>query len=223
MAKLVMACFRVVIIKFQLLSLNHVNHYFVFETHALAFLVLPSVTDFQNLTFWLIPHCIMYWTHDLRTSFQLFMVYTLLVFSPQKEAESSLIMKKIHFVQVFGKSLGAGTHLQMKPVWMSVLLPYHIFSLLGSLVVVSPPGKRNLSFFLNHVLVHLICCIHSLPFLIKPLLHAQLIFHVMWFQVRGDIARALMYMAVGYGFHQPGGGPGLRLSDSPSISRSKIF
>ena len=32
-----------------------------------------------------------------------------------------------------------------------------------------------------------------------------------------------MYMAVGYGFHQPGGGPGLRLSDSPKISRSKIF
>ncbi|KAK9275119.1 hypothetical protein L1049_022378 [Liquidambar formosana] len=36
-------------------------------------------------------------------------------------------------------------------------------------------------------------------------------------QVRGDIARALMYMAVSYGFHQPGGGPDLHLSDSPSI------
>ncbi|RVW76733.1 Extracellular ribonuclease [Vitis vinifera] len=61
-----------------------------------------------------------------------------------------------------------------------------------SLVVVSPPGKRNLSFFFNHVLV------------------------------RGDIARALMYMAVGYGFHQPGGGPGLRLSDSPSIRNREM-
>lgn len=41
-------------------------------------------------------------------------------------------------------------------------------------------------------------------------------------QVRGDIARALMYMAVGYGFHQPGGGPGLRLSDSPSIRNREM-
>ncbi|CAN6547540.1 unnamed protein product [Malus baccata var. baccata] len=36
---------------------------------------------------------------------------------------------------------------------------------------------------------------------------------------RGDVARALMYMAVCYGFHQPGGGPALRLSDSPKICK----
>lgn len=38
-------------------------------------------------------------------------------------------------------------------------------------------------------------------------------------QVRGDIARALMYMAVCYGFQQPGGSPGLRLSDTPNVGR----
>ncbi|XP_056176930.1 uncharacterized protein LOC115677344 isoform X2 [Syzygium oleosum] len=41
-------------------------------------------------------------------------------------------------------------------------------------------------------------------------------------QVRGDIARALMYMAVSYGFHQPGGGPDLHLSDSPSIEKKEM-
>ena len=38
-------------------------------------------------------------------------------------------------------------------------------------------------------------------------------------QVRGDIARALMYMAVCYGFQQPRGIPGLRLSDAPNVGR----
>ncbi|MED6216483.1 hypothetical protein PIB30_008180 [Stylosanthes scabra] len=38
-------------------------------------------------------------------------------------------------------------------------------------------------------------------------------------RVRGDIARALMYMAVAYGFQQPGGSPGLRLSDTPNVGR----
>jgi endonuclease I len=37
-------------------------------------------------------------------------------------------------------------------------------------------------------------------------------------QVRGDIARAIMYMAVCYGLHQPGG-QNLHLSDSPSIGK----
>ncbi|KAG2699567.1 hypothetical protein I3843_07G197000 [Carya illinoinensis] len=41
-------------------------------------------------------------------------------------------------------------------------------------------------------------------------------------KVRGDIARALMYMAVCYGFHQRGGGPDLRLSDSPSIGKREM-
>ncbi|KAF8033643.1 hypothetical protein BT93_C0045 [Corymbia citriodora subsp. variegata] len=41
-------------------------------------------------------------------------------------------------------------------------------------------------------------------------------------QVRGDIARALMYMAVCYGFHQPAGGPDLHLSDSPSIEKKEM-
>ncbi|XP_068648855.1 uncharacterized protein [Aristolochia californica] len=36
-------------------------------------------------------------------------------------------------------------------------------------------------------------------------------------QVRGDIARSLMYMAVRYGFHQSHEGPQLHLSDSPNI------
>ncbi|XP_052116978.1 uncharacterized protein LOC107496556 isoform X3 [Arachis duranensis] len=42
-------------------------------------------------------------------------------------------------------------------------------------------------------------------------------------RVRGDIARALMYMAVAYGFQQPGGNPGLRLSDTPNIGRWGCF
>ncbi|KAI4335312.1 hypothetical protein L6164_013971 [Bauhinia variegata] len=41
-------------------------------------------------------------------------------------------------------------------------------------------------------------------------------------QVRGDIARALMYMAVCYGYYQPGGGPGLRLSDTPNIGKREM-
>ncbi|XP_048133842.1 uncharacterized protein LOC115744508 isoform X2 [Rhodamnia argentea] len=41
-------------------------------------------------------------------------------------------------------------------------------------------------------------------------------------QVRGDIARALMYMAVCYGYHQPGGGSDLQLSDSPSIEKKEM-
>ncbi|GFZ08678.1 hypothetical protein Acr_20g0004860 [Actinidia rufa] len=36
-------------------------------------------------------------------------------------------------------------------------------------------------------------------------------------QVRGDIARAIMYMAVCYGLNESGGGLNLHLSDSPSI------
>ncbi|XP_024638709.1 extracellular ribonuclease isoform X3 [Medicago truncatula] len=40
-------------------------------------------------------------------------------------------------------------------------------------------------------------------------------------EVRGDIARALMYMAVCYGFPQPGGSPGLRLSDTPNVGRKQ--
>ncbi|XP_043693326.1 extracellular ribonuclease-like [Telopea speciosissima] len=41
-------------------------------------------------------------------------------------------------------------------------------------------------------------------------------------QVRGDIARAIMYMAVRYGFHQVGGNPILHLSDSPSIRNREM-
>ncbi|XP_059460765.1 uncharacterized protein LOC132189933 isoform X3 [Corylus avellana] len=41
-------------------------------------------------------------------------------------------------------------------------------------------------------------------------------------KVRGDIARALMYMAVCYGFNQPGGGLDLHLSDSPSIGKREM-
>ncbi|GLT71931.1 hypothetical protein SLA2020_439130 [Shorea laevis] len=41
-------------------------------------------------------------------------------------------------------------------------------------------------------------------------------------KVRGDIARALMYMAICYGFHQPGGGSDLHLSDSPSIGKREM-
>ncbi|XP_044975065.1 extracellular ribonuclease-like isoform X2 [Hordeum vulgare subsp. vulgare] len=37
------------------------------------------------------------------------------------------------------------------------------------------------------------------------------------FQVRGDVARSLMYMAVTYGFGQKDAAPPLELSDSPSI------
>ncbi|XP_061361564.1 uncharacterized protein LOC133305374 isoform X2 [Gastrolobium bilobum] len=42
-------------------------------------------------------------------------------------------------------------------------------------------------------------------------------------QVRGDIARAIMYMAVCYGFEQPGGSPGLRLSDTPRVGKWGCF
>ncbi|KAK6912372.1 Endonuclease I, partial [Dillenia turbinata] len=41
-------------------------------------------------------------------------------------------------------------------------------------------------------------------------------------QVRGDIARALMYMAVCYGYHGPNGSGGLHLSDSPSIAKKEM-
>ncbi|XP_050921056.1 uncharacterized protein LOC127138619 isoform X1 [Lathyrus oleraceus] len=41
-------------------------------------------------------------------------------------------------------------------------------------------------------------------------------------QVRGDIARALMYMAVCYGFQQPGGSPALRLSDTPNVENREM-
>ncbi|KAJ6888121.1 hypothetical protein NC652_029217 [Populus alba x Populus x berolinensis] len=40
-------------------------------------------------------------------------------------------------------------------------------------------------------------------------------------KVRGDIARAIMYMAVCYGLHQPGG-QNLHLSDSPSIENREM-
>ncbi|KAJ6881028.1 hypothetical protein NC651_027770 [Populus alba x Populus x berolinensis] len=40
-------------------------------------------------------------------------------------------------------------------------------------------------------------------------------------QVRGDIARAILYMAVCYGLHQPGG-QNLHLSDSPSIENREM-
>lgn len=39
------------------------------------------------------------------------------------------------------------------------------------------------------------------------------------FQVRGDVARSLMYMAVSYGSGQKDGAPHLELSDSPSIRK----
>ncbi|XP_022679415.1 uncharacterized protein LOC101762200 isoform X6 [Setaria italica] len=42
------------------------------------------------------------------------------------------------------------------------------------------------------------------------------------FQVRGDVARSLMYMAVSYGSGQKDGAPHLELSDSPSIQRRKM-
>ncbi|XP_057468389.1 uncharacterized protein LOC130757624 isoform X2 [Actinidia eriantha] len=42
-------------------------------------------------------------------------------------------------------------------------------------------------------------------------------------QVRGDIARAIMYMAVCYGLNESGGGLNLHLSDSPSIGRWGCF
>ncbi|XP_028751376.1 uncharacterized protein LOC114711183 isoform X2 [Neltuma alba] len=41
-------------------------------------------------------------------------------------------------------------------------------------------------------------------------------------QVRGDIARALMYMEVCYGFQQSGRIPGLRLSDAPSTEKKEM-
>ncbi|XP_021850310.1 uncharacterized protein [Spinacia oleracea] len=41
-------------------------------------------------------------------------------------------------------------------------------------------------------------------------------------RVRGDVARAVMYMAIRYGFHQPGEGPVLHLSDSPSMVKKKM-
>ncbi|CAN6451010.1 unnamed protein product [Victoria cruziana] len=41
-------------------------------------------------------------------------------------------------------------------------------------------------------------------------------------EVRGDIARSLMYMAVRYGLHQPIGSPTLQLSDSPSIDDARM-
>ncbi|KAL6977778.1 hypothetical protein U1Q18_026564 [Sarracenia purpurea var. burkii] len=41
-------------------------------------------------------------------------------------------------------------------------------------------------------------------------------------KVRGDIARAIMYMAVCYGLNQSGGGLGLQLSDSPSVANREM-
>ncbi|XP_064951002.1 uncharacterized protein LOC135605162 isoform X2 [Musa acuminata AAA Group] len=41
-------------------------------------------------------------------------------------------------------------------------------------------------------------------------------------QVRGDIARSLMYMAVSYGFQQPNGRLPLLLSDSPNIEKHEM-
>ncbi|XP_027331153.1 uncharacterized protein LOC113846751 isoform X1 [Abrus precatorius] len=41
-------------------------------------------------------------------------------------------------------------------------------------------------------------------------------------QVRGDVARALMYMAVCYGFQQSGASPGLRLSDTPNVENREM-
>lgn len=48
---------------------------------------------------------------------------------------------------------------------------------------------------------------------------SYMILFVMPFKHRGDIARALMYMAVCYGYRQPDGGPVLHLSDSPKICK----
>ncbi|XP_039840575.1 uncharacterized protein LOC120700413 isoform X1 [Panicum virgatum] len=42
------------------------------------------------------------------------------------------------------------------------------------------------------------------------------------YQVRGDVARSLMYMAVSYGSGQKAGTPHLELSDSPSIQRRNM-
>ncbi|XP_062219005.1 uncharacterized protein LOC133918901 isoform X2 [Phragmites australis] len=42
------------------------------------------------------------------------------------------------------------------------------------------------------------------------------------FQVRGDVSRSLMYMAVSYGSGQMDGTPHLELSDSPSIHKRKM-
>ncbi|XBI62625.1 hypothetical protein VPH35_043208 [Triticum aestivum] len=42
------------------------------------------------------------------------------------------------------------------------------------------------------------------------------------FQVRGDVARSLMYMAVSYGSGQKDAAPHLELSDSPSIQRRRM-
>lgn len=41
-------------------------------------------------------------------------------------------------------------------------------------------------------------------------------------QVRGDVARAVMYMAIRYGFHQPAEGPVLHLSDYPSMVKKEM-
>ncbi|KAK9705838.1 hypothetical protein RND81_07G086000 [Saponaria officinalis] len=41
-------------------------------------------------------------------------------------------------------------------------------------------------------------------------------------QVRGDVARAVMYMAVRYRFPRPGEGPGLRLSDTPNMAKREM-
>ncbi|KAL9242284.1 hypothetical protein vseg_016301 [Gypsophila vaccaria] len=41
-------------------------------------------------------------------------------------------------------------------------------------------------------------------------------------QVRGDVARAVMYMAVRYGFPGPAEGPGLRLSDTPNMAKREM-
>nr|TKW39084.1 hypothetical protein SEVIR_1G155800v2 [Setaria viridis] len=43
------------------------------------------------------------------------------------------------------------------------------------------------------------------------------------FQVRGDVARSLMYMAVSYGSGQKDGAPHLELSDSPSIQYANLI
>ncbi|XP_042409684.1 extracellular ribonuclease-like [Zingiber officinale] len=41
-------------------------------------------------------------------------------------------------------------------------------------------------------------------------------------EVKGDVARSVMYMAVSYGFQQPNGSPPLRLSDSPNIETNEM-
>lgn len=41
-------------------------------------------------------------------------------------------------------------------------------------------------------------------------------------QVRGDIARAVFYMAVRYGIEQPSGNLNLQLSDSPSVANATM-